>query len=339
MGKKVTIRDIARLAGVSVTTVSQILNGKGARFSKNTQQRVLKLRDQYGYVPDFNARSLILQKSSSMIGVLVPDISSPFFGTFVKGVQQVAQHEKMVPLIFSANRDPKLEQEYLSQMIARSIDGLIIASATMTTDTISRLIGSREIPYILFDKNYAQHGTRVLTDDYRGGTLAAQHLVNLGHRRVIALKPRQQSENFTQRMKGFYDTLIKNKVNFDQKRDVIVASLSRPGGYAATAAVLASGATAVFAGNDDMAIGLLRGLTERKIRVPDHLSIIGYDDIYMDEYVSPRLTTIHQPILDLGIQSAKMLLSKIHDDHSSEQIRRFPVKLIIRQSTGQPRQN
>lgn len=339
MGKKVTIRDIARLAGVSVTTVSQILNGKGARFSKSTQHRVLKLRDQCGYVPDFNARSLILHKSSSMIGVLIPDVSTPFFGTFVKGVQQVAQHAKMVPLIFSANRDPELEQEYLSQMIARSIDGLIIASATMTTDTINRLIGSREIPYILFDKNYAQHGTRVLTDDYRGGMLAAQHLINLGHQQVVVLKPLQQSENFTQRLKGFYDTLVKNKVNFDRERDIIIASLSRPGGYAATSAVLASGATAAFAENDDMAIGLLRGLTERGIKVPDHLSIIGYDDIYMDEYVSPRLTTIHQPILDLGIQTAKMLLNKIHNNHFSEQIRRFPVKLVVRQSTGQPRQN
>lgn len=337
MGKKVTIRDIARLAGVSVTTVSQILNGKGARFSKETQNRVLKLRDQYGYVPDFNARSLILRKSSSMIGVLVPDISSPFFGTFVKGVQQVAQHEKMIPLIFSANRDPELEQSYLSQMISRSIDGLIIASVTMTTATIDRLIGSRDIPYILFDKNYAQRGTRVLTDDYRGGSLAAQHLVDLGHQRLVVLRPQQQSENFTQRMKGFYDTLEKNDIHLDQEHDVVIEPLSRPGGYAATDAVLKSDATAVFAGNDDMAIGLLRGLAEHGVKVPQQLSVIGYDDIYMDEYVSPRLTTVQQPILDLGTGAAKLLLSKIHDEHATEQVRRFPVELVVRDSTAAPR--
>ena len=150
MGKKVTIRDIARLAGVSVTTVSQILNGKGERFSKKTRDKILKLRDEYGYVPDFNARSLILRQSSSMIGVLVPNITSPFFSTFVEGVQHVAQHERMIPLIFSADRNAELEQNYLSQMLERSIDGLIIASATMTTDTVNQIIGARDVPYILF---------------------------------------------------------------------------------------------------------------------------------------------------------------------------------------------
>lgn len=334
MGKKVTIRDIARLAGVSVTTVSQILNGKGERFSKKTQEKIFKLRDEYGYVPDFNARSLILRQSSSMIGVLVPNISSPFFGTFVEGVQQVAQHEKMIPLIFSANRDAQLEQSYLSQMLERSIDGLIIASATMTTDTIDKLIGARNVPYILFDQNYAQEGTRVLTDDYHGGELAAQHLADLGHHDIVLLAPNEMSENFVQRLTGFRERLAKNHIKLDQEHDIIKAALSRQGGYAAAEAVIQAHATAAFAGNDDMAIGLMKGLKERGVRVPDQVSIIGYDDIYLDEYVSPQLTTIRQPILDLGMGAAKMLLNKIHSDQQQEQIQRFPVELIQRQSTA-----
>lgn len=334
MSKKVTIRDIARLAGVSVTTVSQILNGKGERFSKKTQDKIFMLRDEYGYVPDFNARSLILRRSSSMIGVLVPNISSPFFGTFVEGVQQVAQHERMIPLIFSANRNAELEQNYLSQMLERSIDGLIIASATMTTDTIDKIIGARDVPYILFDQNYAQEGTRVLTDDYHGGELAAQHLADLGHRKIALLEPRELSENFTQRLTGFKDRLAKNNIKLDMAHDVVRTPLSRQGGYDAAEAVIQTGATAAFAGNDDMAIGLMRGLSERGIKVPDQVSVIGYDNIYLDEYVSPQLTTISQPITDLGIGAAKMLLNKIHSDQTQEQIQRFPVELIQRQSTA-----
>lgn len=337
MGKKVTIRDIARLAGVSVTTVSQILNGKGERFSKKTRDKILKLRDEYGYVPDFNARSLILRQSSSMIGVLVPNITSPFFSTFVEGVQHVAQHERMIPLIFSADRNAELEQNYLSQMLERSIDGLIIASATMTTDTVNQIIGARDVPYILYDQNYAQEGTRVLTDDYRGGTLAAQHLADLGHHKIAILEPNELSENFTQRLTGFQDCLRKNHIELDVDHNVIKAPLSLQGGYNAAAAVIKTGVTAAFAGNDDMAIGLMRGLKEQGVKVPDQISVMGYDDIYLDEYVSPQLTTIRQPIMDLGIGAAKMLLNKIHSDQEQEQIQRFPVELIQRQSTARVR--
>lgn len=328
--KATTIRDIAKLAGVSVTTVSQILNGKGDRFSKKTQDKIMGLRDKYGYVPNYNARSLILHRSSSMIGILVPSISTPFFSIFIEGVQKIAQREKMIPLIFSANRDPALEQNYLKQMVERSIDGLIIASATMTTDTVNKIIGARNIPYILFDQNSAQHGTRVQTDDYRGGQLAAKHLINLGHRHIAMLKPKELSENFTQRLAGFRNVLSE----YDAKLDVREAYLSNQGGYEATASILDTGATAVFTGNDDMAIGVLRGLAERGVKVPEQLSVIGYDGIFLDEYVSPQLTTIQQPIPELGRLAAQMLLDKIRKGKEHEQIQQLPVKLVVRESTG-----
>ena len=119
--------------------------------------------------------------------------------------------------------------------------------------------------------------------------------------------------------------------------NVIKAPLSLQGGYNAAAAVIKTGVTAAFAGNDDMAIGLMRGLKEQGVKVPDQISVMGYDDFYLDEYVSPQLTTIRQPIMDLGIGAAKMLLNKIHSDQEQEQIQRFPVELIQRQSTARVR--
>lgn len=334
MGKKVTIRDIANMAGVSVTTVSQVLNGKGKRFSKSTREKILKLRDQYQYVPDFHARSLIMKEGVNTIGVLVPNVSEPFFGTFVEGVQQVARQEKLIPLIFSANRDPKLEKEYLEQMVERSIDGLIIASARMTTEMINQALISRNIPYILFDRNYDQKGARVQTDDYHGGQLAAQHLVELGHRKLLYLGVNNITENFKQRLAGFKSVLQANGRQFSEKKNVLQTDLSREGGYKAAKAVAQSGATAVFTANDDIAMGLLRGLRELNVRVPEDISVVGYDDIALDEYVYPQLTTIHQPIFDLGVGATKILLDRIKHQHEDEQVEKFPVRLIRRESTA-----
>lgn len=334
MSKRVTIRDIARMAGVSVTTVSQVLNGKGKRFSKTTRERIMKLRDQYQYVPDFHARSLIMRENINTIGVLVPNVSEAFFGSFVEGVQQVARQEKLIPLIFSANRDPKLEKQYLEQMVERSIDGLIIASARMTTEMINQALINRDIPYILFDRNYDQEGARVQTDDYHGGQLAARHLVELGHQKFLYLGVKNITENFKQRLAGFKSVLLAHGRHFDEEKDVLRADLSCRGGYEAARAVAASGATAVFAANDEMAIGLLRGLRELKVRVPEDISVIGYDDISLDEYVYPQLTTIHQPIFDLGVGATKILLDRIHNQHRDETVESFPVRLVCRESTG-----
>ncbi|MBB1080059.1 LacI family DNA-binding transcriptional regulator [Limosilactobacillus sp. STM2_1] len=333
MKKKITIRDLANEAGVSVTTVSQILNNKGERFSKATQEKVFALRDKYKYVPDFNARNLIL-KSAKTIGVLVPNIANPFFGTFVEGVQSIAREAKFIPLVFSANKDPKLEKYYLSQMIERSISGLVIASATMTTATIKEVISFNDIPYILFDQNHTQDGDRVQTSDYLGGQIAAKHLLKLGHKKIAVLTSDNPTENLNHRMNGFKKVIEKSGLTIIDSHDIIRAPLTKAGGYTAAKEVLATGASAVFAANDEMAIGLLRGLHERGIKVPEEMSVMGYDNIYWDDYVYPRLTTVQQPIFDLGAGATKMLIERINHDSDEARVQSFPVKLIERDSTG-----
>lgn len=333
MKKKITIRDLAREAGVSVTTVSQILNNKGERFSKATQEKVFALRDKYKYVPDFNARNLIL-RSAKTIGVLVPNIANPFWGTFIEGVQSIAREAKFIPIVFSANRDLNLEKYYLSQMIERSISGLVIASATMTTDTIKEVISFNDIPYILFDQNHTQDGARVQTSDYQGGQLAAKHLLGLGHRHIAVLTSDDPTENLKHRMNGFKNIVENNDLRIDATHDIIHAPLTKAGGYAATKQVIATGASAIFAANDEMAIGLLRGLHENNIKVPEDISVIGYDNIYLDDYVYPSLTTVQQPIYDLGAGATKMLIEQIEDSSDQDPVQSFPVKLIQRGSTG-----
>lgn len=334
MKHKVTIRDLAKAAGVSVTTVSQILNGKGQRFSKQTQQRVLELRDKMNYVPDFNARNLIM-RSSKTIGVLVPNIGNPFFSTFIKGVQAATREAGFIPLIFSANHEEKLERYYLSRLIERAVDGLIIASSTITTDTIEQLLDPNGIPYLLFDQNDASGGDRLLVDDYQGGYFAAEHLAKLGHQKIVGVMPENITVNLHHRLQGFSDGLRKNGVSFDMQNDVICSELTKYGGYVSTAEVLKHQPTAVFTANDEMAIGLYRGLAEQGVRIPEDISVIGFDDIDLAEYVTPKLTTIHQPIREMGEATTKLLFNRIKNPDTPVQTSYFGVELIERDSTKQ----
>lgn len=333
MNNKVTIKDLAEAAGVSVTTVSQILNGKGSRFSKKTQDKVIKLKDQLHYVPDFNARNLIL-RSSKTIGVLVPNIGNPFFSTFFRGIQTVCREAQYIPIVFSASNDETSEKYYLGNLVERSVDGLIIASSSVTADTIDSILKPNRIPYLLFDRNQTHdNGDRLQVDDYQGGQLAAAHLAELGHQKIVGVFPKNPTGNLRNRLNGFIDGLLKAGIYFSQQTDVVYAPLTKLGGYQHTEEVLAKQPTAVFCANDELAIGLYRGLHERGINIPDDLSVVGYDNIDLDEYVTPKLTTVEQPILELGETSARLILNRINNINMPRQLVNVPVKLIERSST------
>ena len=175
MTNRVTIRDVARYADVSMSTVSQILNGKANRFSNDTRQKVLYARDALGYVPDFNARNLITN-SVKTIGVIVPDIGNPFFSTFIKSIELLAMEQNCISLILSSNDNQELERKHLEQLINRSIDGIIIASPSIGQAEIDNQLKKNRIPYLLIDQNPIADGDRVMTDDFNGAELAVNHL-------------------------------------------------------------------------------------------------------------------------------------------------------------------
>ena len=333
MAKKVTIRQVAEAAGVSITTVSQILNGKGDRFSKKTRDKVLEVRNDLHYVPDFSARNLILH-SSKLIGVLIPDLTNPFFSTFVQGIQSVSREAGYLTMVFSSSQDPELENYYLTQLLERSVDGLIIASSKITGEAIDSLLKPTGIPYLLFDQNQVHDNEdRIEVDDYHGGQLAAQHLLGLGHHKLAMMVPDRKLINVQKRWQGFYDTLAAARITPVR----ISAELTLAGGYEASEKLIASGVTGVFCANDEMALGLYRGLYERGLKIPDDISVIGFDNIAMDQYVVPKLTTISQPIDKLGEESAHLLLNRLSQPQIVRQLREFPVELKLRESTAAPK--
>lgn len=332
MTRKVTIRDLAEAAGVSVTTVSQILNGKGERFSIETRQRVHQLQEDLGYVPDFNARNLIM-KSAQTIGVLVPNLGNPFFSMFIRGVQQTSRERHFIPLIFGANHDEQLESYYLQELIKRAVDGLIIASASITGEAIDNILKKNGIPYLLIDQNGGPSVDRIRVDDEQGGQLAARHLLALGHHRIVVVMPEHPTQNLRIRLAGFKAQLVDQQIPLADSA-VITSPMTKLGGYQATAAVLAQHPTAVFAINDETALGLMRGLHEQGVRVPDDISVLGYDDIDLDEYVVPKLTTIHQPVVTMGQQATELLINRVQNQRQPAQMVDLPVVLKQRESTG-----
>ena len=332
MTRKVTIRDLAEAAGVSVTTVSQILNGKGERFSLDTRRCVHQLQEEMGYVPDFNARNLIM-KSAQTIGVLVPNLGNPFFSMFIKGVQSASRQRQFIPLIFGANHDEKLESYYLQELIKRAVDGLIIASASITGEAIDNILKKNGIPYLLIDQNGGPSMDGVRIDDDRGGQLAAQHLLAFGHRRIAVVMPQNATQNLRIRLAGFRQALAQAQVTLTDS-DIILSPMTKLGGYQATAAVLKQHPTAVFAINDETALGLMRGFHERGIRVPQDISVLGYDDIDLDEYVVPRLSSVHQPVVTMGEQATELLINRIHNRRQAAQVVALPVDFRQRESTG-----
>ncbi|ANZ68598.1 ribose utilization transcriptional repressor RbsR [Secundilactobacillus paracollinoides] len=331
MTHKTTIKELAAAADVSVTTVSQILNGKSNRFSLETIDRVQKLSKKMNYVPNFNARNLILNEAKS-IGVVVPNIGNPFFSSFIDGIQRVSREFDYLPFNFSGHNNPKLEEYYVEQLIARGTNGLIIASSSITKDTINGILKKNRTPYLLMDQNPLSDGDQVRTSDKVGGHLVAKYLLSMGHKKIVIIVPDDATDNIKLRITGFKEELTDQNINPDETVSIIFTPLTKLGGYDVAGAVIDSGASAVFAVNDEMAIGLYRGLKNLGIEVPRDISVMGYDGIDLGTYVEPALTTIQQPIARMGELAMQLLINRINNPDINHQVVELPVRLIQRES-------
>jgi len=328
--RKVTIKDVAALAQTSVTTVSLILNHKGQRFSPETIDRVRKAQVKLGYTPDYFAQNMV-NKQTRTIAVLVPDINNPFFSEFIQGIEEIAYQHDFIPLVYSAGTQNQKVNYYLKELVRRKVDGLILAVSGLD-EGILRQLASQQMPYILLDQSEKQHQSdEIMVQDLIGGQLATDYLIQQGHRRIGIVLPANSAWNIEQRLLGYRKTLAAHQITV-QEDWIINTELSKKGGYQATDQVIASGVTAVFAVNDELAIGLYRGFAERQLSIPENLSIVGYDNVDWCEYVTPKLTTVRQPIFELGQEAARLLLDRIADPKKAIQQRILAVDLIKRDS-------
>ncbi|MGO3838424.1 MAG: ribose utilization transcriptional repressor RbsR [Vagococcus sp.] len=330
--KKSTIKDVAKLSGVSITTVSLILNGNAHKFASETVEKVLKAKEELNYQPNYFAQQMIV-KETKTIGVLVPDITNPFFSTLMQGIEDILYQENFVTILCNATFNQQKEEDYLAELARRGVDGFIIATSSISNEAINESLKSKGRPFIVLDQKKAEgFSDAVLTDDFKGGYLAGKHLLKHGHRQIGVILPTDLPDNIKLRMDGFKKA-CREFYLAETDIHLFYTKLSKNGGYHVTNDIIDSPVTAIFTINDELAFGLYRGLHEAGKKIPRDYSIIGYDNTDMCEYVTPKLTTIAQPIYELGQITATMLLERIRQPKKEWEDKTLQVELIERAST------
>ena len=343
-----TIGDVARRAGVSTATVSRVLSGVG-RARPETHARVEAAARELGFRPSDVARSL-KRRSTLTLGLIVTDIENPYFPQLVRAVEDAAIGEGYAILLCNADEDPEREASYLDFLVERRVDGIIVAAST---------IGSRQgewlsrapLPVVLVNTGSAGVDLPSIASDNRGGgRAAARHLLGLGHRRFGYLMPPPRNLDAPDRLGGVRDALTEAGLAADDPATlaIVLGPATVTGGEAAMDRLLDGPTPApsgVVAYNDLMAIGAMRAIRRRGLRVPDDISLVGFDDVAFAAYVEPGLTTLRQETAEMGRWAVATLTEGIAARRSDIEAagpkvrpenRVVPVHLEVRGSTGPP---
>jgi LacI family transcriptional regulator len=329
-----TIYEVARAAGVSTATVSRALNGS-AQVAERTRHRITEAIAALGYQPNHVARSLVL-KATHTIAVMLPDITNPFFPALVKGVQLAADEQGYAVLLAHTGGDPAKEESYFQVLRGQQVDGVLLVGLVSAPESLKGLVG-RGLPVVTLDRPVDLPGSATVRVDHTaGGRLATEHLLELGHRRIAHIAGPKGLGVSQQRLDGYRRALSSHGVAFDE-RLIAEGDFSEDGGYRAIDELGRSGVpfTALFAANDLTAIGAMTALRERGVRVPDDVSVVGFDDIHLASYTSPKLTTIRQPIYDMGRAAATLLIDARQKKLSlKDKTTIFDGELVVRESTA-----
>lgn len=327
---KVSIIDVAKKAGVSPATVSRVLN-KTARVSPKLTKRVLSAVSELNYVPDPFAHGLKTKRTKS-IGLIISDITNPFFPELARGVEDYVSSMGYSLILCNTDAKPESEKRYVELLLNKGIDGLMFTSLRVGEDFIKSLL-SDSVPCVLVGRKpeNIEGLVYVVTDNYKGGCIAGEYLLGLGHKRFVHVSGPLDNSAGRERLSGFIDTLRKHKVKEENIR-VIESDFTMEGGYRSAGDILRLRPlpTAIFFANDAMAIGALQRFWEEKIDIPETFSIIGFDNIKVSSLVSPPLTTISQEIYKIGQISARELIKIIEGEKGDSTI--LEPKLIERRS-------
>lgn len=331
MKTPITIRDVANAAGVHPSTVSRVINGN-SNISQKTVKKVLSIIKELNYTPNALARGLKTSKLQTF-GMLIPDIANPFFAGLARGVEDAANEHGYNVIL--CNTDYSLEKElrYLRLLEERRVEGLILANAKFRYKSIMEL-EKRGFPYMLLSRNIkGLQKNSISIDNIAGGFLATEHLIRLGHRKIGHITGIYNTTADMDRIKGFKQALQYHKIPFN-KQYVGKGDFKNKGGYQVmnNFLKLVDPPTAIFTANDLLAVGAIEAIREKGYDVPHDFSIVGFDDIRLASYLSPPLTTIRQPMLEMGYLAIIKLLERIENQVNHENIFIKP-ELIKRKSS------
>jgi DNA-binding LacI/PurR family transcriptional regulator len=331
-----TIQEVARAAGVAASTVSRYLNDQ-LRVSPATEARILGAVRELGYVPNARARNLARGRSG-VIGFVVPEISNPYFGAIADFVvEAVEQHDRLV-LLCSHRSQAVRQTSYIDLLASGAIDGMLYLGSFRSNERLAAAIRNG-LPVVVVDEPIAglPDVHTVVMDDYAGGYQAASYLLALGHRRIAFVSGPAELASVQERRRGYDDAL--RKAGVDPAAQLSLAGhFTEQFGMSALPRLLGAPdpPTAAFVASDYIALGMLSAAETHGVRVPDDLSVVGFDDIRFSRYVRPRLTTIRSPLDRLARVGVELLFERLADPAAPARTEVLPVELIVRESAAPP---
>ncbi|GGH12100.1 LacI family DNA-binding transcriptional regulator [Paenibacillus segetis] len=322
-----SIKDVAKLAGVSVATVSRVLNDKGY-VGQHSREMVEQAIKQLNYKPNEVARSLF-KKQSNTIGLIVPDIMNPYFPELARAVEDTASKFGYNVILCNSDEDRVKEQTYLDMLQQNYVNGIIVSSNTMTAEQIREL----NIPVVSIDREISKGLPTIVVENMKGASKATHFLMNKGCSRIAHIRGPQGVVNAEERCEG-YREVVHQEAWFSESY-IVDGDYDMESSIEATLELLTTHPEidGIFAANDIMAIGAMKAANQLGIRVPEELAIIGFDGIRLSSVTIPELTTIVQPIYELGEKATTMLVSLMNQQEVGQTYYRLDVELIERNST------
>jgi LacI family transcriptional regulator len=329
----VTLKEIARISGFSINTVSRALNNKD-EVKADTREKILAVANKLGYIPNRLARGLRSNKTQT-IGVIVADIANPFFAAVVKGVEKAARQRHYSIILTDSDETYEKEEESIQIMLNEQVDGLLISPVQTKKETI---IGLKEsgFPFVLLGRHFDDLETDyVVTDDVQGGFLATEHLIKQRHSRIALINGPLHVSSAKERFQGYKKALGRYGIELESSL-ISSGAITTEDGYKVAKSLLKqeNPPTAVFAYSDFVAFGVMTAIRENGLRIPEDISIVGYDDVEFSSSLEVPLTTVRISKMELGRKAVKVLNERINNG-AAEKTRgvKLVVELMIRRST------
>ncbi len=331
----ITIRDISQAAGVSVASVSKVLNGDYSKVSQATRDRVLRIADEMDYRPNQMARNLVKRKST-LIGLLIPDISNPYYAEMCRGVTDESVRFGYSALIANTDDIVQREQNEIRTMSEYNVAGVILVGDSPTAKDNIALLRRYRMPYTSVDNFSEGMEYCVYVDDFTGSYRAIEYLIGRGHTRIayISGMTPEAREN-DRRLLGYYAAMKDHGLEVDESL-VENGAFNTDTGYRKTLQLLNRRLpfSAIACGNDLIALGAYSALRERRVQVPHDISLVGFDDVYLSTIMEPRMTTVRQPAYEMGVCAASMLIGRIEKKSGQSKIIRFEPSLVERDTVS-----
>jgi LacI family transcriptional regulator len=334
-----TLAEVARRAGVSLATASRVISNSSYGVTKELQARVLAAAEELDYVPNAHAQALVRSKVSAL-GVIVQDVSDPYFSEVVRGIHKVADETGRLVTVCNTYRDPERELAYLKLLRAQRVEAIVIASSGLDDPEHSRKVAAQIGAFessggrvSLIGRHFVA-GNAVLPDNRSGARMLGQELIRLGHRNFGIVSSLLRLGSSIDKLGGFDDALKEG--GLDLPRNIVEGDFSRASGVRAVPELLDNvpDITAIVAFNDQMAVGVLAALRERGIPVPEEISVTGFNDTPIARDVTPALSTVRLPLVEMGARATQLALQSSGGKSSVE---RLPTELILRASTAEAR--